>query len=241
MTFERPASPAPVEPGPPAASASAGPVAPDAVTAAMRLQILSTEHWSLLASRSLAWNEVFARAGTYLSALSGAIIALALTGQGGGYGDTFLLFGIVILPVVLFIGVGTWLRMGASNYHDAQCVLGMNRIRGAYLELAPELGKYFVISAHDDVRGIGVTMAVEPGTSQVVHMIAATPFVVIVLNAVVAGAIAALVVEYLHAAHAIALVGALVAFALVLLVQFGYARGRVTRGQMSVQSLFPSE
>jgi len=29
-------------------------------TPAMRLQILSTEHWSLLASRSLAWNEVLA-------------------------------------------------------------------------------------------------------------------------------------------------------------------------------------
>ena len=33
------------------------------VTDAVRLQILATEHWSLLASRGMTWNETFARAG----------------------------------------------------------------------------------------------------------------------------------------------------------------------------------
>ncbi len=33
----------------------------------VRLQILSTEHWSLLASRSLAWNEVFSRTTMFLA------------------------------------------------------------------------------------------------------------------------------------------------------------------------------
>src|SRR5881409_1123072 len=43
----------------------------DGVSPAMRLQILSTEHWSLLASRSLAWNESFSRAGMFLTTLTG--------------------------------------------------------------------------------------------------------------------------------------------------------------------------
>src|SRR3954451_8692390 len=58
----------------------------------IRLQILSTEHWSLLASRGLAWNETFARAGMYLSTLSGSTVALGLIGGIDHFGDAFLTF-----------------------------------------------------------------------------------------------------------------------------------------------------
>ncbi|MGC2241302.1 MAG: hypothetical protein WA726_10725, partial [Acidimicrobiia bacterium] len=102
-----------------------------------RLQILSTEHWSLLASRSVAWNEVFARTTMFLATLSGAVVALALVAQVSSFGAGFTWFALVILPVVLFVGVTTLLRLGTSNYHDAMCVIGMNRIRHAYLEIAP--------------------------------------------------------------------------------------------------------
>ena len=81
MSFERPGmtpgsggpEPAPTPPSDPVPDTSDG-----GTPIALQLQVLSTEHWSLLASRSLAWNESFARAGMFLSALSGAIVALAL-------------------------------------------------------------------------------------------------------------------------------------------------------------------
>ncbi len=44
---------------------------------AARLQILTTEQWSLLATRGMTWNEAFSRAQMFLSALSGGIVALA--------------------------------------------------------------------------------------------------------------------------------------------------------------------
>ena len=134
----------------------------DGVSPSMRLQILSTEHWSLLASRSLAWNESFSRAGMFLTTLTGAIVALALVAQASAFGDGFTLFALVNLPIVLFIGVATFMRLGVANYHEALCVVGMNRIRAAYLELAPDLARYFVMSAHDDPRGIGITMGCSP-------------------------------------------------------------------------------
>src|SRR5262245_53277838 len=96
---------------------------------ALRVQILATEHWSLLATRSLAWNEIFSRAGMLLSALAGAIVALALVGQGSQFGSTFVAFGIVILPVVLFLGETTYIRMSTSNKLEVMSVIGMNRIR----------------------------------------------------------------------------------------------------------------
>src|SRR5689334_15311582 len=113
MTFERNPGPPP-EPGPvPATGAGVPGSAPTPVQ--IRLQILSTEHWSLLASRSLAWNETFSRAGMYLSTLSAAMVALGLLAGVSGFGDAFFAFAFVILPVVLFVGTGTWIRMGASN------------------------------------------------------------------------------------------------------------------------------
>ena len=51
------------------------------VPLSVRMQILSTEHWSLLATRSLAWNETFTRATMFMSALSFAVVSLALVGQ----------------------------------------------------------------------------------------------------------------------------------------------------------------
>jgi hypothetical protein len=131
--------------------------------------------------------------------------------------------------------------MAASNYHDAQTVFGMNRIRGAYLEIAPDLEPYFVMGVHDDPAGVGVTMAVPPGTPVVVHLIASTPFLIVILNAVVAGAIAALALVRFAAAPAPAVVlGAVAAAVLVLAAEMLGARRNIAIGQRSLRPLFPT-
>ena len=105
MTFER--NPAP--PGEPAPTPVVGSAAPagEPTPVQIRLQILSTEHWSLIAARGLAWNESFTRASMYLSTLSGSIVALSLIGGIDGFRDAFIVAALVILPVDLFVGIGT--------------------------------------------------------------------------------------------------------------------------------------
>ena len=209
----------------------------------MRLQILSTEHWSLLASRSLAWNEAFSRAGMFLTTLSGAIVALGLVGGASGFGDAFTLMALVILPIVLFIGVATYIRLGASNYHEAMCVIGMNRIRAAYLELAPDLERYFVMSAHDDQRGIGITMGVQPGVGRLfwlAQIIAGTPTVVMMLNAVLAGVIAAIAVVRIGAAPGTALLVGGVGFVIAAAAHSVYSRQTIGKAIGAHRPLFPS-
>jgi hypothetical protein len=208
----------------------------------MRLQILSTEHWSLLASRSLAWNESFSRAGMFLSALTGTIVALALVAQATAFGEGFALFALVILPVVLFIGVGTFIRLGSSNYHEALCVIGMNRIRAAYLELAPDLERYFVMSAHDDFRGVAITMGVQPGgiAMWLAQILAGTQTVVMLLNAVLAGAVAAIAALRTGAAPLAALGVGAVGFVIGLALQGWYVRLSVAKSQAGHHPLFPS-
>jgi hypothetical protein len=238
MNLERTLGPQPAEPGPPGSLVNAD--SRESLSPALRIQILSTEHWSLLASRSLAWNEVFGRAGMFLSALSGAIVALALVGQGTGFGRSFAQFAIVILPIVLFLGLTTFVRLGASLYHDGQCVIGMNRIRGAYLELAPELARYFVMSPHDDARGVSITMAFPPGHIQVVHLLSATPTVVSVVNAAIVGALVGLVAGQLGLGEAIVLIGSIAGFVVTFLGHAVYGRAEVMRSQARLQPLFPS-
>ena len=118
------------------------------------LQILTTEHWSLLASRSLVYTESMSRTSIFVAALTGSVVALALVGQATDFGTGFVAFALVLLPVVYFLGVVTVARLGQVNWEDARWVQGMNRIRHAYLEHAPELAPYFVTSRYDDDLGI---------------------------------------------------------------------------------------
>lgn len=241
MSFERPlagtgpgAEP-PLTPSPATQTSAA-----DGISPSMRLQILSTEHWSLLASRSLAWNESFSRGGMFLSTLSGAIVALALVAQATAFGEGFRLFALVILPVVLLVGLGTLLRMGISNWHDAQCVIGMNRIRAGYLEIAPDLERFFVMGTTDDQRGIRLTMAVQPGTPLAVQMLASTPLLVTVLDAILVATILALLVIQLGGSALPAIVIGAVGF----VATFGgftvYASRDVARAIAEHQPMFPA-
>jgi hypothetical protein len=118
------------------------------------LTILTTEHWSLLSARSLVYNEAFARAGMFLTFLSASLVALALVAQGMGFDRDFLLLAAVILGFDLFIGLATLGRVASASNEDLRSIAGMNRIRNAYLEIAPGLEPYFITSRYDDIRGI---------------------------------------------------------------------------------------
>jgi len=243
MSFERSTGSGPglgAEPAPtPGPGGLEGP-GEGGVTPAMRLQILSTEHWSLLASRSLAWNESFSRAGMFLSTLSGAIVALALVAQATEFGEGFRIFGLVILPVVLFVGIGTVLRMGIANYHDARCVLGMNRIRAGYLEVAPDLERFFVMGTTDDERGMSLTMAVQPGTSVFAQMLASSPMLLSVLNSVLAGTIVALLALQLAAISAMAVGLGAAGFIVTMFGFSAYAGREISRSRSELTPMFPT-
>jgi hypothetical protein len=99
------------------------------------------------------------------------------------------------------------------------------------------------MGVHDDPRGIGITMGVPPGTPPIVHLLASTPFLVVVLNAVVAGAIVAVaLVAFVDPdpPAAAVVVAALVAAVVILLAQMNAAARRVRQGQEQIRPLFPT-
>jgi hypothetical protein len=189
------------------------------VTDAVRAQILATEHWSLLATRSMTWNEVFSRASMFVTVLSAAVVALALVAQATAFGPGFRLFALLVLPIVLLVGLATLIRLTEDNAEDFGLVIGMNRLRHAYLELAPELEPYFVTGSHDDAAGIMRTYG--PGFSfSLARIIAGTPNLVAAINIVVVGVLAALIADTLGASDALDVAVGIVA-ALVTATGFG--------------------
>ena len=198
---------------------SAEPTAVDHPPEEPLLQILATEHWSLLASRSLAWNESFTRTSMFLSTLSFAVVALALVGQATRFGEEFRIFALVVLPVVLFVGITTSFRLENSSYHDVICIAGMNRIRANYLMLAPSMKDVFVMGVTDDARGITLTAANAPGRSWLTDVLASTPALVGVLNATLAGAIAGLLLLHLGAGVIGSLAAAVAIFVIAFVIQ----------------------
>ncbi len=167
-------------------------------------------------------------------------MALALVAQATAFGEGFRIFGLVILPVVLFIGVGTTLRMGIANYHDAICVLGMNRIRAGYLEIAPDLGRFFVMGTTDDQRGMLATMAVQPRMSILVQMLASSPMLISIVNSVLAGGIVVLLVLQLDGGTALAIGASVAAFVLTIVAFLAYARTDMRSGVDVFTPIFPT-
>ncbi|TDD29328.1 hypothetical protein E1218_04685 [Kribbella turkmenica] len=202
------------------------------------VQFLVTEHWSLLATRGMTWSEIFSRTGTYLTVLSAAVIALSFVANATGFGSDFRTFAMLILPVVLLIGVGTFFRLIEADVEDAWLVLGMNRLRHAYIELAPELEPYFVASHHDDKPGLMQTYAFRSRVG-VTHWLSGSPLIVGVVDAVVTGVLAAVVCQALGAgAGARTVIGVTAAVAAaVVLGTIGYRK--VHQVSRDYHPLFP--
>jgi hypothetical protein len=181
------------------------------------LTILTTEHWSLLTARSLVYNEAFARAGMFLTFLTGTLVALGFVSQGSGYTREFLLLATVLLGFDLLIGLATLGRVTAASAEELRALQAMNRLRHAYMEMVPTLEPYFSTSPHDDMPSVlavyGSTAAPGSLLSNLAHAVTTTPGMISTITAVVGGAFGAALSLALGASPMIAIIAGLVAFA----------------------------
>ena len=172
----------------------APPVAPSTELAAgVRAQILATEHWSLLATRGMTWSEVMSRITIQLTIASASLVVLALVVQSSGFGTAFEVLSIGLASAVLVLGTLTAVRVHNASTDDAAMLLGMNRLRAAYLELDPSLERYLITSQHDDLDGLMRSYTMGMPRSIVSHVVGSTSFFVGIVNSIVAGTLGALV------------------------------------------------
>jgi hypothetical protein len=210
-----------------------------------RLQVLATEHWSLLATRSLTYTEALGRVTIFLAILSGAVIALALVAQADHFGATFIAIAIPLLSIVVFAGVATISRLIQLNSDDYRWVIAMNRLRHAYLKLHPELEPHFTASPYDDLHGALQTLGIDEvsGGGRVnsfTHLVQTLPGMLSVIVAAVAGAIGALVAIAVALPPLSAILAAAAGFVVVVLVLGIWGQRSAYRGSPSIEPRFPS-
>ena len=119
-------------------------------TDAYLLQVLTTEHFALQTARSATVAEANGRTSLFISTVAAALVATAFVGQASTWGPQLWGFILVVLPVVVFLGVVTFVRLLETSMHDMAYVQRINRIRRFYLELAPEFQSILESPIDDD-------------------------------------------------------------------------------------------
>ena len=153
------------------------------------LTALTTEHFTLQGARSQTMSESASRTTLYIGAVSSALIALGFIGQISDVGDAFTVFALTVLPTVYLLGAFTFIRLVECGAEDFRYGLAINRIRGYYRQLAGDQANLFLLSGHDDGRGVFENMGV-PAEGRAQFFSFAT--VVAIINSVVGGSAVAI-------------------------------------------------
>ena len=207
------------------------------VSETVRVQILATEHWSLLAARNITYGAIYSRAAIFLTVVSATVVALALAAEATEFGDRFYVFALLALPVAFFIGVGTYIRLADARIEDFWLLSGLNRLRYAYLEIAPGLEPYFVTGHHDDEQGLDQTYG--PGTgNRSYRLIGETSTLVAVINAALGGVVVGLVAHAAGTGSVLSLVIGGVVTAVLVVALVNTSRRLIERGRRLLEPRF---
>jgi len=203
------------------------------------LTALTTEHFTLQGARSQTVGESGARSSLYMFSVSSTLVAIGFVSQVSQGGDVFQLFTLTVLPTLFFLGVFTFVRLVQSSVEDINYGRAINRIRHYYLELAGEEARYFLMSGHDDPRGVLSNMRLV-GRSRW-QLFYGTASAVGVVNSVVgAGAVAILLGVTLDLPLGLAAVAGIAFLAASVAVHMGYDQRQHERSSAGVEALFPS-
>lgn len=207
------------------------------------LQILTTEHWSLLSARSLVYNEAFSRAGMFLSFLSATLVALGLIATAVGFSDGFLMIAAVVLAIDVFIGAASLARIASASSDDIRFLQAMNRIRHAYVEISPGVAPYFMGGHHDDptsVLGMYGPVDATP-VSSLIHGFTTTPGMVGVITSAVGAALAAVLTMLLTHDPVVAGAAGVVAFVVLFVVVVAISMRMIGRFWAGMHTMFPKD
>lgn len=202
-------------------------------------QYLTTEHFTLQGARNGTISESNGRLGGFLTTVSLSIVALAFIAQVAELGTVFFVFSIVIFPILISVGIGTWIRLIQLGVADVLHVQAINRIRHFYLQVVPEAEPYFSYSYYDDLEALRSTVfPVKIG----LEGLGSAAFQVAIVNSVLMGAFASIIAGGLFriSLNQIIVIG-VIAMILGFGVQAGYSAITGVKVSQSMEIRFPSQ
>jgi hypothetical protein len=212
----------------------------DGIDAGTRQQILlfmTTEHAAQQIARSSTIQEANGRASLFLTSVSSATVALAFVGQVTQLSERFLLFGVILLPCVYFIGLVTFVRAVQVAIEDMVHARGIARIRHYYVELAPSMRRYIIQSIHDDYMGMLGELGLRPSPWQ---SFMTTSGMVSVIDGAIAGAFTGLVVKATSGSIVAAILLGIAAFTVSIFLFWRYQVRAWATAEQRLTVLFPT-
>jgi hypothetical protein len=108
-------------------------------------------------------------------------------------GSAIFVFSLVLFPSLVFMGYVTFERVLQSTYALITYARGIGRIRHLYLEYAPQMRPYFILSARDDTASVTGSLGIAPTKWQIFLI---TPGMVAVINSVLAGVLVGILLSF---------------------------------------------
>ena len=202
------------------------------------VSIITTEHYNLQTGRSMTISESNGRASLFVGAVSSGLIALTFVGQISHLGTAFFVFSLVIIPTLVFMGLITFERILQSGSTDIVYARGVNRIRHLYLEYAPQLQPYFMLSAHDDW---GETLSHEQMSTSWVQVFFSAAGMIAMINSVLIGSFAGLLLAVFSLPLWVCTSAGVVAFLVSVVIHQRYQWSQWMRLQRNLPTLFPGQ
>jgi membrane protease YdiL (CAAX protease family) len=101
---------------------------------------LATEYFALSGLRSSSIAEAGTRATMFFTTLTGTVLALGFL---AGATDAVVPVAYAALPIVILLGILSFLRLVEISLEDVGALRSINRIRGYYAGLVPEGTRFF--------------------------------------------------------------------------------------------------
>ncbi len=201
-------------------------------------ELLTSEHSALQAARSAMVIESNGRTASYLTTISAGIVALTLVYQISRFGRAFLIFALAMIPILIFIGISTYVRMVQLDLADVMYTSAINRIHHFYLQAAPEIEKYLSFPGFDDEKSISRARVIY--TSFIWTVISYPSGLILAINSLLAGALGGLSVIALFRGQLWASLGTgAIAFLLAAILQYRLASIWFADGRKDFQPRFP--
>ncbi len=220
---------------------------PDVVTLAdadlqIVREVLTGEYSVLMSALSAAWSASLTRTSIFLFTLSSAGVALGFAAQAGVTEAPFRTLALVVLPIVLFLGVATFVRLVQLQRESIVYITGINRIRRFLVEVAPGSAPYLVLPTYDDddalYRSFGTGMQRQRPRRSALALVVQTQGVVGVITGAVAAAFVAL--ASIPIGTVAASIAAAAAFVMVVAVLFVYWQRSLAELGRAIRPLYPT-
>ena len=209
----------------------------------LTLQVLDAEYRMLMGAVSAVWSASLVRTTIFLGVLSAAGVALGFAAQGGVGGEAFNALALAVLPLLLFLGVATFVRLVQIQREAMVYITGMNRIRHFMHQAAPAARPYFILRPYDDARaiyrGMGTGMARRPPRFPLLYLVVQTQGIVGVVTGAVAAAFGWLAAAGI-VGTALAWIFAFAAFAGTVIALFVYWQRSLTELQATIRPTNPT-